>query len=284
MLQKFFKVPFAQSGDKTAIPDAAQPGGEVSYEEGWTPDYDLEIGVDPSSKPIDRAKHNGLFEDITDNIKQYQTFGVPEWITSADNDGTPYPYEQFARVKYTDGNVYVSLVASNTEEPTTGDQWEIFSTNPGAIPIGGTLWWCQPNPPAGAFLYDDGAAYSRATYSRLFAITGVAWGAGDGVTTFNVNDTRGYFPRVQDNGAGIDPDAATRTARPDGVSGDNPGTTQDGEVEDHNHPTYRGIAPGNASTGGGGFDNWLFDGVTGSTGGAETRGINMYWQTYTRYA
>lgn len=39
----------------------------------------------------------------------------------------------------------------------------------------------------------DGAAVSRATYARLFAWVGTAFGVGDGSTTFNVPDTRGRF-------------------------------------------------------------------------------------------
>lgn len=40
------------------------------------------------------------------------------------------------------------------------------------------------------FLLCDGAAYSRATYSKLFAKIGTTWGGGDGTTTFNVPDLR----------------------------------------------------------------------------------------------
>lgn len=37
----------------------------------------------------------------------------------------------------------------------------------------------------------DGAAVSRSTYARLFAVIGTAFGTGDGSTTFNVPDLRG---------------------------------------------------------------------------------------------
>lgn len=39
----------------------------------------------------------------------------------------------------------------------------------------------------------DGAAVSRTVYSALFAVIGVAYGAGDGTTTFNVPNTTGRF-------------------------------------------------------------------------------------------
>ena len=47
------------------------------------------------------------------------------------------------------------------------------------------------------WLLCDGAAVSRTTYSELFAAIGVAFGVGDGATTFNVPDMRGRFPLGQ---------------------------------------------------------------------------------------
>lgn len=43
--------------------------------------------------------------------------------------------------------------------------------------------------PAG-WLICDGSAVSRTVYSALFAAIGIAWGSGDGATTFNVPDLR----------------------------------------------------------------------------------------------
>ena len=47
-----------------------------------------------------------------------------------------------------------------------------------------------PGPRTG-FLYCDGSAVSRSTYSALFAKIGTTYGAGDGSTTFNLPDARG---------------------------------------------------------------------------------------------
>lgn len=44
------------------------------------------------------------------------------------------------------------------------------------------------------WLLCNGAAVSRETYADLFAITGTAFGAGDGSTTFNLPDYRGRVP------------------------------------------------------------------------------------------
>ena len=50
----------------------------------------------------------------------------------------------------------------------------------------------------------DGSAVSRTTYANLFTAIGTTYGAGDGSTTFNLPDGRGYFVRTWDNGAGRD--------------------------------------------------------------------------------
>jgi microcystin-dependent protein len=54
------------------------------------------------------------------------------------------------------------------------------------------------------WLKANGAAISRTTYAALFAAIGVAFGAGDGSTTFNVPDLRGEFIRGLDDGRGVD--------------------------------------------------------------------------------
>jgi microcystin-dependent protein len=54
----------------------------------------------------------------------------------------------------------------------------------------------------------NGAAVSRTTYARLFALLGAHYGAGDGVNTFNLPDMRGLFPRGWDDGRGVDPGRA----------------------------------------------------------------------------
>lgn len=44
------------------------------------------------------------------------------------------------------------------------------------------------------YLLCDGSAISRTTYANLFGIIGTSFGVGDGSTTFNIPDMRGYFP------------------------------------------------------------------------------------------
>jgi hypothetical protein len=61
------------------------------------------------------------------------------------------------------------------------------------IPAGTIFPWCgySANAPAG-FLICNGAAVSRTTYERLFNAIGVAYGEGDGETTFNLPNSVSY--------------------------------------------------------------------------------------------
>lgn len=59
----------------------------------------------------------------------------------------------------------------------------------------------------------NGQAISRATYAELFAIIGTNFGAGDGVTTFNLPDYRGKFLR----GLGGDSEADIYTTQNEGL-------------------------------------------------------------------
>lgn len=58
--------------------------------------------------------------------------------------------------------------------------------------------------PKGRWLFCDGREISRADYTELFEAIGTTYGEGDGTTTFNIPDRRGYFGRCLDAGAGVD--------------------------------------------------------------------------------
>lgn len=60
--------------------------------------------------------------------------------------------------------------------------------------IGFVGWYAGPEPPEG-YLYCDGSAIGRETYSELYDAIGTLYGAGDGAETFNLPDARGVFFR-----------------------------------------------------------------------------------------
>jgi len=126
MRNKFLRIPFATDGDKTNIPDPTDPTGAVSFTQGWGPDYQRDQETDPLAKDIDRATMNYLMAVITANIRQYQSEGIPEWISPDDNNGVAFAYDSGITVRYrpttSDPFVnYISLVTGNTAVPGTDD-------------------------------------------------------------------------------------------------------------------------------------------------------------------
>jgi microcystin-dependent protein len=144
-------------------------------------------------------------------------------------------------------------------------------------PIGEVIMYAGSTAPYG-YLVCNGAAVSRSTYAALFALCGTSFGQGNGTTTFNLPDLRGRFVRMVDGGAGLDPDAAGRTAmNTGGATGNNIGSVQADAFEAHVHsiPTSDGLigstvahTDSNQQVGS--------DIDTGSTGGSETRPVNAY--------
>ncbi|MER6144712.1 phage tail protein [Streptomyces sparsogenes] len=155
---------------------------------------------------------------------------------------------------------------------------------------------------AQGWLYCDGRGLSPTDYPDLFAVIGTLHG-GNGTSTFNLPDYRGYLLRGVDDNTGRDPDAASRTAAaPGGVAGDNVGSMQSHATAlpktspftvsnpgPHTHPvsgvptdsssvaevgSYRSIwNPGSANTDATGEHSHTID----SDGGdAETRPVNAY--------
>lgn len=135
----FFGTPFAESGDKVAIPVESQPSNAVSFTSGYTQDYSLNITTDPRAKSIGRTGQNYLFWAITAALGGLQRFGAPSWVGPDDNGGVPLAYPKGARVQ--EGSVfYVSLVANNTRALTDGTAWAVatFAQATNAEALAGT--------------------------------------------------------------------------------------------------------------------------------------------------
>jgi len=69
-------------------------------------------------------------------------------------------------------------------------------------PVGELTMFAGSTAPPG-WLLCNGSAVNRTTYASLFAAIGSAWGAGDGVTTFNLPDMRGRAPIGAGAGSGL---------------------------------------------------------------------------------
>jgi len=144
---------------------------------------------------------------------------------------------------------YLNVQYEQVKLVCTGTSWIIAGANFDVFSCGQIIPWSGTSVPAYA-LECNGANVNRTTYARLFDKIGTIYGVGDGSTTFGLPDYRGRFLRGFDNTAGTDPDAASRTDRGDGTTGDAVGTKQADELKSHNHssdhqgsnPTVRPIA------------------------------------------
>jgi phage-related tail fiber protein len=135
-----------------------------------------------------------------------------------------------------------------------------------AVPSGLIMFYGSSTLPSG-YLKCNGAAISRTTYAALFAAIGTTFGVGDGSTTFNVPDMRGYFPRGWVDNGSVD-------------SGRSFGSTQTDDLKAHTHTqTTSAVNNFNAGYGlVGGGSSWYTgpnSNASGSTGGTETRPYNV---------
>lgn len=130
-----------------------------------------------------------------------------------------------------------------------------------AIPAGAVMPFAMNSVPSG-WLGADGTAVSRSTYAALFAAISTLYGVGDGSTTFNLPDLRGYFVR----GSGTNVDGT--------VSGTFAAKQAD-ELKSHTH-TYTFKSTTGGSSAGGDPNSITNTSVnTGATGGTETRPKNI---------
>jgi microcystin-dependent protein len=140
------------------------------------------------------------------------------------------------------------------------------------------------------YLLCNGQAVSRTgVYAKLFAAIGVAYGAGDGSTTFNLPDFRGMFLRGLDGAAGNDPNSATRTASATGGNtGNNVGSKQTDELKSHSHTLTFASAFASINASSPGTTGFAVSGSSSTntiqnTGGSETRPKNVYVNYIIKY-
>lgn len=113
------------------------------------------------------------------------------------------------------------------------------------LPLGAVLYFCQLGAPKTrneTWLPCDNTIDPPSRFSDnamtvetpLFATLGTYFGPGNGNTTFDVPDLRGYFIRAVNGGSGNDPDVASRK-RTTGLPLDAVGSTQTCAVAAHSH-------------------------------------------------
>lgn len=136
---------------------------------------------------------------------------------------------------------YAGLSVGNAAQ--LNGQTDAMLTPPGMI-----AHFARETAPNG-WLKANGAAVSRSTYANLFAAIGTRYGAGNGSSTFNLPDLRGYFHRSWDDGRGLDAGRAF-------------GSSQSSQNLSHSHVMNpNGTHTHSASTGAAGTHSHLVYGV-----------------------
>lgn len=161
MAQTFIKTPWAASGDVTTIPDTVQPDGSASFPQGWGPDYQL----DPSNPAVlypERRVMNEILLLLSQNIQLLQVHGFPDYIPAAQNGGVAYSYDINAFVRYTDNNIYYSLVTANTALPTDATKWAMF-IQPSPFKTGMTIIHEDSTLPTGGWVWANGQTIGDAS-------------------------------------------------------------------------------------------------------------------------
>lgn len=118
---------FARIGD-TRNPPQTDPTGAVNWDNGYTPNYEIDLASgDPLAKAVERDVMNYLFNVLTDNTRQYQKLGFPEWYSSM-----PGGYQAGAFVAVENGvgyDIYRSLANNNTSNPVGNSTWDVVWTS-----------------------------------------------------------------------------------------------------------------------------------------------------------
>jgi tail-collar fiber protein len=151
--------------------------------------------------------------------------------------------------------------------------------------------------PANTVWIDGSELPVDADYDALHAHYNGIYGIGPNGRSY-LPEPQGLVLRVQDQSKAVDPDAATRTDRGDGTTGDNVGTTQDSAnlAHDHNagigsiHSTVGIYGSTTDDTPGAATDRLTISTntptvqhLTSSEGGSESRGKNIYIRMYVYY-
>ena len=237
----FFKYAFAQSGDKTTIPQDQDPQGRVSYQQGFGGAYSKDPAAD--GYYILRDNFNQLMFDTTNAIRQLQINGGNLWSAEIAANGG-YPAGAVVLVKMQMNGVidsgsdfvqhlnyyqpFISMIEANTDEPlaaTAYKSWWALDGNP----LFGTITRLSnagltAQTPSG-YLEVGGAnpstRYRFSDYPRIQRALTSGYGSeyftNNGDDTFSIVDLRGRFFRIWSNGGSIDSGRAFNTLQGDAI-------------------------------------------------------------------
>lgn len=160
------------------------------------------------NKKFDKANISGVKGNDNDKVPSLNLFTTE--VGKLQPKGDYQPAGDYATNEALNNGLNTKLNTSSVVQSTGSSTTDVMSQKAvtDAIEgeaIAGTIMMTAGNKqPSGRWLKANGSAISRTAYKELFEAIGETYGEGDGSSTFNIPDLRGYFPRFWDDGKGID--------------------------------------------------------------------------------
>lgn len=208
-----FKMPFADEGAKTIIPDESIIHGRACLSLGFPTETQLPLtegGIAPN-----RLDFQGMFYMLSAFAFWQQSGGMFTYNAELN-------YQPPAMVFY-NGALWWCEAANGPATPagavTPGsneEYWVDFAQKMNAIPVGTIISYYGATAPVG-YLACNGGSFSATTYPKLYALLGKA----------TTPDLRGLFVRGYDTRNTVDPQGAARAL----------GSVQADDFKAHNHST-----------------------------------------------
>jgi microcystin-dependent protein len=188
--------------------------------------------ISSNTASIEISYLSGVTSSIQNQLNQKQTkiTGAASTVTSTDLNPNRLLLSDNVGKIITSFNIttteidYLDGVTSNVQNQLNSKLSSSQRIPPGAImpfAVPPNSWKASIGDRYG-WLIADGSAVSRANYSDLFSVIGVTYGSGNGSTTFNLPDLRGYFIRGEGTNS-------------DGTSSGSAGTKQNDSFKSHKH-------------------------------------------------
>ena len=148
--------------------------------------FPVATGVEP-----DKLKDKGY------SILVWSTYGTVQMISAKDF------FEKTLRGFSGGGTTITGTNSAITLDVDANDNIDVNVERGDYFQAGQYGFFAMKNP-KGRWLFCDGREISREAYPDLFEAIGTTYGEGNGTTTFNIPDRRGYFGRCLDAGAEVD--------------------------------------------------------------------------------
>ena len=257
------------NSNQIVIPTTAG-ADDIDLSKLWPSSYELPL--DAGGNAVGRTEMNTLFAMSFENLYFMQQGGVYIYDASIN-------YTVGTRVLY-NGDLYKCIQNNgslNPKAPTDPAYWDRFITERDlssfSDPVGVIKDYGGVSAPPN-YLICDGSAISRTTYSKLFAVIGTKFGAGNGTTTFNLPNLINKFSKGVGSGSVGTTYPATLPTLVANSNGAHTHTTNSAGAHTHTRGTMEIVGRaqfGGSANGGysasGALSGSGFNGISGTGGG-----------------